>query len=55
MLAIYFLAQFLGYMTPITLLESLYWAAEPKMYYIGGGVFILFAILDIWVFWFNPL
>ena len=55
MLALYFLAQFLGYMTPITLLKNLYWAATPILYYIGGGLFTLFAVVDIWAFKFNPL
>ena len=55
MLALYFLAQFLGYMTPINFVSALYWSAEPIMYYIGGVLFILFAIIDIWAFQFNPL
>ena len=55
MLALYFLAQFLGYMTPIALLGSLYDAAKPRMYYIGVVAFMLLGLLDIWVFWFNPL
>ena len=50
MLALYFLAQFLGYMTPITLLEDIYYAAEPRMYYIGGALFLILGFLDIWVF-----
>ena len=50
MLALYFLAQFLGYMTPIYLLAELYYAAKPRVYYIGGALFFLFGALDIWVF-----
>ena len=50
MLALYFLSQFLGYMTPIYMIEQLYWAAYPKMYYIGGVLFFAFAIIDIWAF-----
>ena len=55
MLALYFIAQFLGYMTPIVLLENLYDAAKPRMYFIGGVVFTFLGLLDFWSFWFNPL
>ena len=55
MLALYFLAQFLGYMTPIKLLHFLFDAAKPRMYYIGGAAFAFLGFLDIWVFYFNPL
>ena len=35
--------------------QRVYWACEPILYYIGGGVFILFGLLDYWAFQFNPL
>ena len=36
-------------------MPDLYNAAKPRMYYIGGLVFILLGVLDIWIFYFNPL
>ena len=42
-------------MTPIYLLAELYYAAKPRVYYIGGALFCLFGALDVWAFQFNPL
>ena len=36
-------------------MPDLYNAAKPRMYYIGGIVFIFLGVLDIWIFYFNPL
>ena len=36
-------------------MPDLYNAAKPRMYYIGGLVFIFLGVLDIWIFYFNPL
>ena len=36
-------------------MPDLYNAAKPRMYYIGGLVFIFLGFLDIWIFYFNPL
>ena len=55
MLALYFIAQFLAYLTPAQMDQRVYWACQPIWYYIGGGVFIVLGILDCWAFQFNPL
>ena len=56
MMGFYFLAQFLGYMMPIPLLETGgTWAAEPNYYYVSGAVMVILGVLDNWTFVFNPL
>ena len=55
MLALYFVAQFLGIVTPVEMVERVYWVCTPTWYNIGGMVFIVLGILDFWTFQFNPM
>ena len=55
MLALYFIAQFLGIVTPVEMVERVYWVCIPMWYNIGGMVFIVLGILDFWTFQFNPM
>lgn len=57
LLALYFCAELCGYLTPIPLLpaEYYYQAAYPKCYFILGTIFILLAVLDLYIFTFSPL
>ena len=56
MIGFYFLAQFLGYMVPLPVLNSGgYWAAQPECYYVAGSAMIFLGVLDHWTFSFNPL
>ena len=54
-LIFYFLQQFLGYVTPLPYNPHCQWALGPEYYYPIGFAMILLGILDIWIFYFNPL
>ena len=54
-LIFYFLMQFLGYISPLPYNPYCQWALSPKFYYPIGLAMILLGIIDIWVFFFNPL
>lgn len=61
MIGLYFIAQFLGYMTPvpgqvtvITKDEGMF-MSKPYIYYICAGAMFLLGLLDIVVFQFNPM
>ena len=55
LLIIYFLQQFIGYMTPLYYEPSCDWAAHPFWYWISSAFMLGLAVLDYWVFYFNPL
>ena len=55
LLIIYFLQQFIGYITPLYLEPSCDFAAHPFWYWLSGAVMLGLAVLDYWVFYFNPL
>ena len=54
-LIFYFLQQFLGYISPLPYNPWCQWALSPKYYYPIGFAMILLGVLDIWIFFFNPL
>ena len=61
MIGFYFLAQFLGYMTPVpgqvtaTTEDEGMWASKPYVYYSCAGAMLLLGLLDIAAFQFNPM
>lgn len=59
MMSIFFGAEFVGYLTPIpyTVVATQtkkYTTAQPMYYIIFGGVFILFAVIEIFAFYYMP-
>jgi len=54
-MSIFFGAEFVGYLTPIPALvitssAQTYTTAKPVFYYIFGGLFIAFAIIEVFAF-----
>jgi len=55
MMAVYFSAEFLGYMTPVPSILYEYNAAQPGFYYAAGTLFLAFSVADYFFFTYNPL
>lgn len=54
-LIVYFLMQFLGYLTPMDYNKECHDVAEPVFYFSFAFVIFVLAIVDFWVFYFHPL
>ena len=54
-LILYFLMQFLGYLTPVDYLVECQYAPHPYFYYAFAFAFLVLSVLDCWVFYFHPL
>ena len=56
MMAFYFLAQFLGYLMPISFTDTPEgFAASTETYYICAASLLILGILENWTFEFTPL
>ena len=54
-LILYFLVELLGYSTPSGWGQGCTEAAQPFFYLLYGCIMIVFGLLDVWLFYFNPL
>ena len=55
MLALLFLSEFTGYITPLNFIADLEWSVKPVVFWVGGSFMVLISILEWFIFAFHPL
>ena len=55
MLALLFLSEFTGYITPLNFIADLEWSVRPVIFWVGGSFMVLISILEWFIFAFHPL